>query len=370
MAESGTAVEQLLRTEAAAVERFLARVRVGFIPPLFVIAVSLNLGSGHPDQLFVTIPALLVALVYGVAVLLYTERRYTPALAYVTTAIDMALLAASILAFSFLIDRPDFPTKTPFTLLLPGMIAFAALRQSIALVAFATAATIVTFVILLIPAAMVPGMLLPLDPGLRDSSSETVGLLRLVAQLSVLSLTGAVLGIGVQRTRRLVTRALDTVTFLFADLREYTSYIEARGDLAGAALVQTYRRLVRSEVARTGGREVKTEGDSFLVAFPSARQAIDCAIGILRASAASSPPIPVGVGLNAGEPVMQDGDYIGSAVNVAARLCEHARAGELLVSDVVRGLLRTSEVPQMSERTGLVLKGIPDPPRVYEVAWS
>lgn len=363
-------VERLLRAEATEVERFLARVRLGFIPPLLVVAAGLNLAAGRPDQLLVTVPSMLIALAYALGVLLYADRRYAPWLAYVTTAVDLALLVASIFAFSLLMGRADYPTKTPFVFLMPAAIAFAALRQSVPLVAFATIATVVAFLVLLVPAALVPGMLLALDAGMRDSSSETVGLLRVFAQLAVLMITGAVLGIGVARTRRLVTRALDTVTFLFADLRDYTSYIEARGDTAGAALVQSYRRLVRSEIARTSGREVKTEGDSFLVAFPSARQAIDCAVGVLRAAAAGSPQMPVGIGLHAGEPVMQDGDYIGSAVNVAARLCQHARAGELLVSDVVRGLLRTSDVPPMRERGGLVLKGIADPPRTYEVVWS
>lgn len=370
MVESGTLVEQLLRTEAAAIERFVAKVRMGMVLVLFVFGVTMNLAAGRPDWLLVTIPSILVALPYALVVLLYSRRRYSASVAYVTTAIDFALLTASFLAFALVAGRADFPTKTPFLFLLPAGIALAALRQSIRLVVFATLAAAAAFIALLIPAALVPGMLLPFDAGMQDSSSPTVGGIRVVSEVALLSLTGAVLAIGVRRTRRLVTRALDTVTFLFADLRHYTAYIEAQGDLAGAALVQTYRRLVRSEIARTGGREVKTEGDSFLVAFPSARQAIECAIGVLRAAASSSPPIPVGVGLNAGEPVMQDGDYIGSAVNVAARLCEQARAGELLVSDVVRGLLRTSEVPQMSERSGLVLKGIADPPRVYEVAWS
>ena len=363
-------VEQLLRTEAAEVERFVARVRLGVIPVLLLITAGLNLAGGRPDQFVVTVPSMLIARAYAFAVLLYVDRSYAPWLAYVTTAVDMALLVASVLAFSLLLGRPDYPTKTPFVFLLPAAIASAALRQSVPLVAFTTIATLLAFLVLLVPAALMPGVLLALDAGMLDSSSETVGLLRVIAQLAVLSITGAVVGIGVARTRRLVTRALDTVTFLYADLRDYTSYIEARGDTAGAALVQAYRRLVRSEIARTSGREVKTEGDSFLVAFPSARQAIECAVGILRAAAASSPPMPVGIGLNAGEPVMQDGDYIGSAVNVAARLCQHAAAGELLVSDVVRGLLRTSDVPPMRERRGLVLKGIADPPGVYEVAWS
>ncbi|MBA3688124.1 MAG: adenylate/guanylate cyclase domain-containing protein [Chloroflexi bacterium] len=59
--------------------------------------------------------------------------------------------------------------------------------------------------------------------------------------------------------------------FLFADLRGYTAYVEAHGDTAASGLLDTYRRLMRDTIARHGGAEIKTEGDSFYVVFPSAR---------------------------------------------------------------------------------------------------
>ncbi len=166
-----------------------------------------------------------------------------------------------------------------------------------------------------------------------------------------------------------------TLTFVFADLRDYTAFVERHGDAAGAGLIADYRRLVRHEVAGTGGGEVKTEGDSFFVVFATARQALHCAVGILREAermSAERPerPIRIGVGVHAGEPVPQEGQFVGSAVNIAARLAQHAAAGELLVSEVVRGLLRTSGLPEMEEREGLVLKGVEDPPRVYRVLWQ
>jgi class 3 adenylate cyclase len=58
--------------------------------------------------------------------------------------------------------------------------------------------------------------------------------------------------------------------FLFADLRDYTRYVESHGDRAAAALLDAYRELVRAAVAEFGGAEIKTEGDSFYVVFPSA----------------------------------------------------------------------------------------------------
>ncbi len=168
-------------------------------------------------------------------------------------------------------------------------------------------------------------------------------------------------------------RPAATKTFLFADLRDYTSFVERHGDSAAGALVATYRRLVRAEIARSEGVEVKTEGDSFFVVFDSARRAVDCAVGIVRAAerhADRNPeqPVRVGVGVHAGEPLVQENDYVGSAVNLAARLAQNARSGEVLVTDVVRGLLRTSGLPAMEAREGLVLKGIDDPPRIYTLA--
>jgi class 3 adenylate cyclase len=161
-----------------------------------------------------------------------------------------------------------------------------------------------------------------------------------------------------------------TLTFLFADLRDYTAFVESHGDAAAAALLEEYRRLVREEIGRSGGGEIKTEGDSFYVVFPSARQALQAGLGILSQAdllSARHParPMRIGVGIHTGEPLPQEGQYVGSAVNIAARLAQQAAAGELLVSEVVRGLLRTSGMPPMVEREGVVLKGIADGPRIY-----
>lgn len=68
-----------------------------------------------------------------------------------------------------------------------------------------------------------------------------------------------------------------TLTFLFADLRDYTAFVERHGDVAATTLIADYRRLVRGEVAKAKGAEVKTEGDSFYVVFEAASDAVRCA---------------------------------------------------------------------------------------------
>ena len=161
--------------------------------------------------------------------------------------------------------------------------------------------------------------------------------------------------------------------FLFADLRDYTSFVERCGDTAASALLDRYRALVRTIVARYGGAEVKTEGDSFFVVFPSASSAVRCALEIQLAAAAATrddpaTPLHVGIGIHAGETVAGSEGYVGSAVNLAARVCAQARAGEVVVTDTVRSLTRTSLRVEFADRGRRRLKGIPEPARLYLVS--
>jgi class 3 adenylate cyclase len=171
--------------------------------------------------------------------------------------------------------------------------------------------------------------------------------------------------------------------FLFADLRGYTGYVDEHGDHAGAQLLERYRVLVRAAVAASRGAEIKTEGDSFYVVFDSASAAVRCGLAIVAAAAETAPgaaetappaaegsatPIEVGVGVHAGETVATAEGFVGSAVNIAARLCAQAKAGEVVVSETVRSLTRTyldvDFVPLGTRR----LKGVEEPVAIYRVA--
>ena len=159
--------------------------------------------------------------------------------------------------------------------------------------------------------------------------------------------------------------------FLFADLRNYSAWVESHGDHAAATLLGEYRSLVRQAVADFHGAEIKTEGDSFYVVFGSPSAAVKCGLRILELAAASHGaaglPIPVGIGIHAGETVATDEGYVGSAVNVAARVCAQAAAGELLVSDAVRSLTRTYLDVTFLSRGRKRLKGISEPIALYGV---
>lgn len=366
-------VEQHLLAEAAAVERFTARVRLAGVAVLAPVGLASLAASGAAPSFLVPATAISAALLLLALVVdrIVWSSRYRTWFPYATVALDVGFVVASTLAPP---DGYRLALKTPLGVA-PyfAIVAIAALRQSPRLSIFAGVLCSAAYSAMIIPLALQAPHLIVSGAALEDLDTAVVGVSRLPPTAILLLLAGVVAALGASRTRRLVAHALDTVTFLFADLRDYTPFLESHGDTAGAALVAEYRRIVRAEIARTGGREVKTEGDSFLVAFGSAHQAVDCAVGILRAGAGNRKrdvPLDIGIGINAGEPVIQDGDYVGLAVNVAARLGQQARAGELLVSELVRGLTRSSSAFPMERREGLVLKGIADPPTVYALDWQ
>ena len=158
--------------------------------------------------------------------------------------------------------------------------------------------------------------------------------------------------------------------FLFSDLRDYTRYVERHGDLAAVELLSRYRGIVREAVARFEGAEIRTEGDSFYVVFPSASSAVRCGLAILAATdlvREADRQINVGIGVHAGETIETSEGFVGSAVNIAARVCGQAGPGELLVTDTVRALTRTVVPFRFVPRGARRLKGIDEPIALYRV---
>ena len=161
--------------------------------------------------------------------------------------------------------------------------------------------------------------------------------------------------------------------FLFADLRGYTAYGETHGDRAAADLLDAYRTLVREAVAQYAGGEIRTEGDSFYVVFASARDAVACGLAIVDAARRHSgehpdAPLKIGIGINAGETVQRGEAFVGTAVNLAARLCSEARAGEVLVTATVREVARGGSDLKFVPRGVKRFKGIADRVPVFAVA--
>lgn len=162
-------------------------------------------------------------------------------------------------------------------------------------------------------------------------------------------------------------------TFLIADVRGYTAFTVEHGDEAAASLTGRFADVVDEVVAAREGRVVELRGDEALVVFASARQALRAAVDLqqrLQQEMAANPTLPlrVGIGLDAGEAIPVRDGFRGAALNMAARLCSLAAAGEVLASDGVVHLARKVDGIAYTERGEMSLKGFADPVRVLEVS--
>jgi class 3 adenylate cyclase len=169
---------------------------------------------------------------------------------------------------------------------------------------------------------------------------------------------------------RIVTRAVQTI--LFTDLVGHTEMMRRLGDDRGREVLRDHERITRECIKQHGGTEIKADGDGFMVSFGSVTAAMACAIALQRAFArrneSSAEPLHVRIGLNAGEPVEDDGDLFGSTVILAARIKDKAGAGEILIPEPLRHLL-SGKSYVYADRGDTLLKGFEDAVRLYEVRW-
>jgi len=161
-------------------------------------------------------------------------------------------------------------------------------------------------------------------------------------------------------------------TFLIADVRGYTSFTQRRGDEAAAELASRFAGTARAAIESGGGRLVELRGDEALAVFDSARSALRTAIELQRQFVAQtiadpSFPLPVGIGLDAGEAVPVDGGFRGGALNLAARLCSLAAPGEVLASREVTHLARNVDGIEYVARQPVRMKGLAEPVPVVAV---
>ncbi len=162
-------------------------------------------------------------------------------------------------------------------------------------------------------------------------------------------------------------------TILFTDVEGSTALTQRLGDAKARELLRQHERTVRGALKAHGGSEVKTMGDGFMASFSSATKALECAIAMQRAFAEhnenADEPIKVRAGLNAGEPIAEDDDLFGTAVNEAARITAAAKGGEILVSNVVRELAKGKDF-LFADRGEANLKGFDEPVRLFQVRWQ
>ncbi len=166
-----------------------------------------------------------------------------------------------------------------------------------------------------------------------------------------------------------------TVTILFSDIEGSTEMTERLGDHRWIEVLRDHNSIIRDQVRRYGGFEVKSQGDGFMVAFASARRALDCAIAIQRAFGGRAEERPdeairVRIGLHTGEAIRERDDFFGRNVILAARIAAQASGGEILVSSLLKELTESSGDVRFGDAREVSLKGLSGSHLVHAVEWS
>jgi class 3 adenylate cyclase len=170
--------------------------------------------------------------------------------------------------------------------------------------------------------------------------------------------------------------ALDgTVTVLFSDIEDFTSITERLGDLRAQDVLHAHNDIVRRAIAANDGHEIKSQGDSFMIAFASARRGLSCAVSMQQAFArwsADRPDIPLHVrmGLHTGEAIREADDLFGRTVILASRIAAEATGGQILVSSLLKELAESSGEFRFLPGREVTLKGLSRAQVVHEVDWS
>ncbi len=159
---------------------------------------------------------------------------------------------------------------------------------------------------------------------------------------------------------------------LFTDIVESTGLTQELGDLAAMKVLREHDSAVRAALARFGGSEVKHTGDGIMATFDSAARSVGAAAHIQRTlhdgAEAAERRLLVRIGVAAGEPVTEHDDLFGAAVQQAARLCQCAEPGCIVVSSGVHDLCRGKGI-RFADRRVTEMKGFSEPVEHYEVHW-
>jgi class 3 adenylate cyclase len=151
-------------------------------------------------------------------------------------------------------------------------------------------------------------------------------------------------------------------TVLFTDIVNSTKRAETIGDRAWHDVLDRHNALVRQEILRHRGREVRTLGDGFLATFDGPARSIRCALAINEGVQALG--LQVRAGLHTGEVEMADDDLSGIAVHIASRVATMAKPGQVLVSNTVRDLVAGSNI-RFHDEGCHPLKGLSESVRLF-----
>ncbi len=167
--------------------------------------------------------------------------------------------------------------------------------------------------------------------------------------------------------------AEEGLAVLFSDIRGFASYTAEKGDQEAYRLAKAFVDLVEEQVHRHDGRVVKTYGDGVMTTFPVIQQGVLCSVRMQEELsehnlAHPEESISAGIGLAWGEPIQEEGDLFGHSVNLAKRLADYAKGGQIIVSSEVREQTRSLENLHYLDLGDRQLKGV-GRQRLYELIW-
>ncbi|MDQ3957012.1 MAG: adenylate/guanylate cyclase domain-containing protein [Actinomycetota bacterium] len=162
-----------------------------------------------------------------------------------------------------------------------------------------------------------------------------------------------------------------TVGIVFADIAGFTSLTERLGDVGAIRILNRVEALVDRELGRTRGECVKQLGDGFLLAFPSASQAVRGALALREAvgrQRANDPSFEASlrIAVHAGEPLVTGDDLLGLDVNLAARLLDHCKPDRVVVSEAAKELAeKRLKTVAFANRRVVKIRGLSGKTTVY-----
>lgn len=165
------------------------------------------------------------------------------------------------------------------------------------------------------------------------------------------------------------------VTILFTDMIGSTDMTHAMGDAAAQDVIRAHNTIVRTALSQHRGKEVKHTGDGIMASFDDAVDAVRASIQIQRAIKVhnqkwTKQPLHLRIGMNTGEPIIEENDYFGATVQVAARVCAAAGMDQIWIGPTTHEqVVRASDISLFSHGAQR-LKGVRDDQTLHEVVWN
>jgi len=165
------------------------------------------------------------------------------------------------------------------------------------------------------------------------------------------------------------------LTIMFTDMVGSTDLASKHGDYAAQEVLKTHDLIVRTALTNFEGKEIKHLGDGIMASFKDPDLAMQAGIEIHKRvegnnKAGPEYPFHLRVGLHIGEPIKKGDDLFGSAVQLAARICNYTDGGKLAISRELRDIFGERPVYTFLDQGEQKLKGFEDPQQIFEVDWA